>query len=124
MDYSNSCKVDVLALLQQAQSASDGPFFYDLYYVDGIESGSEVSSTPDAQQISQAVPGKPILYPVPVAVLDGPGSTEDFTLVRRFFALDSQLGRLSSSDLVSWIQFPVSATLTIEVRLDLHPSRC
>ena len=114
--FVNKCKVDVLALLRQAERAQSGPLFYDLYYVDGMSGDARPGPLPGEQGIAEAIPGTPVLYPVPVSILDGPASTAD-TLVRRFFVLDTQLGSAYGSGLVSWIQFPVSAELTITVRL-------
>ena len=115
-DFTNACTLDATQLLRSAQQRAGGPLFYDLYYVDGVDTDNAGANAEAAQGLAAELPGTPRLYPVPVAIVNDPEKPDDYVLARRFFALDAALGTAASSDAVEWLQYPMTAALAITVR--------
>jgi hypothetical protein len=113
-DYTNECELDALDLAWKAHEIRNTTLFYDLFYVDGI---APLDQSSDGNFLLQLkLSGTPNLYPVPVVVENVPDNAGTVNLVtRRFFSVDALLGTQTGSKLPTWIQYPESVKLVVQV---------
>lgn len=115
-DFTNECTIDVLDLIWSTQQSSNETLLYDMYYVDGLVE----ASTADLEAMSleqQQFNGRPVLFPVPLIIsnIQLSDREEEAQLTRRFFMIDTQLGRSVDDQAPSWVQYASSVRLIIQV---------
>jgi Meckelin (Transmembrane protein 67) len=125
-DYSNECAVDLTNLANFHKEPNLEALFFDLYFVDGVNTTETSASTNsevggrDAMLFRQ-LGGRPILFPVPLIVQNMPENSDTGNglevLTRRSFLVDTSLGRTAGAVSPQWIQYAKSITIQIQVRL-------
>lgn len=115
-DFTNECTLDVLDLMRTAQQGANETLLFDLYYVDGLEDASMADIEAMSLQ-QQQFDGRPVLYPVPLIIenIQRSGRQEEAQLTRRFFMIDTQLGRAAEEETPAWVQYASSVRLVIQV---------
>lgn len=115
-DFTNECTIDVQDLIWSAQQSSNETLLFDMYYVDGLVEAS-TAELESMSLLQQQFNGRPVLFPVPLIIssMQLSDREEEAQLTRRFFMIDTQLGRSVEDKTPSWVQYASSVRLVIQV---------